>query len=151
MLIKMICGNYGALEEGVVTVKTNQSAPFEVEEKRAIQLIASGYAIQADTIGTRAEPVAEQNADQYEDQYEDQYAEVVPEEELLEYYSAQELKRKAKDLGLSTAGTKEQLINRIKDHLKLMEEDAADDNEDGEENAGEGMEAPPTLQPAEPE
>ena len=147
MLIKMICGNYGALEGGVVTVKTNQSAPFEVEEKRAMQLIASGYAIQADTIGTRAEPVAEQNADQYEDQY----AEVVPEEELLEYYSAQELKRKAKDLGLSTAGTKEQLINRIKDHLKLMEEDAADDNEDREENAGEKTEAPPTLQPAEPE
>lgn len=143
MFIKMICGNYGALEGGVVTVKTNQSAPFEVEEKRAMQLIASGYAIQVDTIGTRAEPVAEQNADQY--------AEAVPEEELLKYYSAQELKRKAKDLGLPTAGTKEQLTDRIKDHLKLMEENAADDNEDGEGDAGEGTEAPPALQPAEPE
>lgn len=143
MLIKMICGTYGLSEEGVVTAKTNRSDPFEVEEKRAMQLIASGYAIQVDAIGTRAEPVAEQS--------EDQYVETVPEEELLKNYSAQELKRKAKDLGLSIAGTKEQLINRIKDHLKLMEENAADNNEDGRENAGEGTEAPPTLQPAEPE
>ena len=147
MLIKMICGTYGALEEGGVTAKTNRSAPFEVEEEKAMQLIASGYAIQADAIGARFETAKEQNADQHEDQY----AEAVPEEELLKYYSVQELKRKAKNLGLSTAGTKEQLIERIEDHLKLMEENAADGSEDGEENAGEKTEAPPALQPAEPE
>ena len=34
MLIKILEGTFGALENGVVVAKTSRSAPFEVDEKR---------------------------------------------------------------------------------------------------------------------
>lgn len=139
MLIKMICGICGLIEEGVVTAKTNQSDPFEIEEKRAMQLIAQGYATPVGVAGEEAESTVDQHTDVGMKQLTD--------------YSTQELKKMAKNMGLSTAGTKEQLIERIEAGFKLKEENDADNHEnyDGEEDAGGDTEAPPTLQPAEPE
>lgn len=153
MLIKMICGTYGSLEDGVVTAKTNQSPPFEVEEERAMQLIASGYAL---PVGIqKSEPAAGQQAEQKSSPADAKSAEVDAEQKPLADYSYNDLKRRAKELGISAAGTKEQLAKRIEVALasEKVEDDGPDeetqDDESREEDAGE--EEPPMLQPAEPE
>ncbi len=152
MLIKMICGTYGSLEDGVVTAKTNQSPPFEVEEKRAMQLIASGYALPAEQKSGQA---AGQHAEQKPSTAVAEPAETDAEQKPLADYSYNELKKRAKELGISAAGTKEQLVERIEAALasgKKQDDDSGEepqDDESGEEDAGE--EAPPMLQPAEPE
>ncbi len=152
MLIKMICGTYGSLEDGVVTAKTNQSPPFEVEEKRAMQLIASGYALPAEQKSGQA---AGQQAEQEPSPAVTESAETDTGQKILADYSYNELKRKAKELGISAAGTKEQLVKRIEEALasgKKQDDDSGEDTQDdesGEEDAG--GEEPPMLQPAEPE
>lgn len=131
MLIKMLYGTYGALEGETVVAKSNRSAPFEVGEERAQQLIKAGYAVRAE--GIEKAPCSDIRQ--------------------IRDYSYQELKKMAKELGLPTSGTKEQLIERIAsmnsaadttgNHGREMaDEEVIPDNED------EGL---PLIQPAEPE
>lgn len=141
MLIKLLYGTYGAKEGDVIVSKTNKSDPFEVEEKRGRRLIDMGYAVQIDAGYPERE---DSNAEEGE-------KEDVPQKETvksLREYSLEDLKKQAKAMGLSTKGSKQQILERIQaeqDKNKPVEE-----NRD-EESGDDSKEEPPVLTPAEPE
>lgn len=145
MLIKLLYGACGVREGDIIVSKTSKSAPFEVEEKRGKQLIAMGYAMEIKT-GYSQEREADVEAEEKADG---------PQEEVvksLEEYSIQDLRKVAKEMNLSTAGSKQQLLNRIQaaDAAKeLTEEKLEMDSE--EETMDKSEEEPPALTPAEPE
>lgn len=142
MLIKLLCGTYGAREGNVIIAKTSNSEPFEVEEKRAEQMIAAGYARKAGNEGNFIT----------EDSHAKETEEIQPaikEEDVKDIteYSLQDLRKRAKELGLPITGSKQQIIERIQEaeNKKL----SADGQE--EENTEDSEEEPPILAPAEPE
>lgn len=135
MLIKMLCGTYGAAENETIVAKDKQSAPFEVDDKNGRRLISMGYAVEV-TAGEKDEtPIA-------------------ADKKPLEEYSYQELKKKAKELGLSTQGTAAALLDRIRESMGQTDdrkEPEEDFEEDSEGESGEEGPEPPSLEAAEPE
>lgn len=134
MLIKMLCGACSVVEEGIVTVKTNKSDAFYVEEKRGRELIKAGYAYEVkDTccLGNNSSTGTE-DAEKNKTSAED--------------YSLQELRSIAKEMGLPAGGSKTELFNRIeaaKNEENALEDEDTDKDEDAEES--------PLLTAAEPE
>lgn len=139
MLIKMLCGTYGALENETVVAKDNQSAPFEVDDKNGRRLISMGYAVEVRP-GEKKDETP-----------------IVTDEKPLEEYSYQELKKMAKELGLSANGTAAALLDRIRESIRQPEEDETDgaepeeDSDDVDEASGDDGTKPPQLEAAEPE
>lgn len=135
MLIKMICGTYGMLDDDIIVAKTNKSAPFEIEEKKGRQLIESGYAEEIKDINVSAENVDSFTMDDNQDGGTGNLSDC----------SLQDLRKQAKEKGLATTGSKQQLIERIQacENAEESREDEAAPVQSGEE--------PPILMPAEPE
>lgn len=175
MLIKMLEGTFGALENGVVVAKTSRSAPFEVDEKRGRQLVEAGYAreMRGDVQVSQELPVPDPNGEEREPGFGE--AGSAPEDpgdvrEDLSGYSFQGLRNLAKELGLKADGKKEQLLERIEAFTEGAAVSGSEEEPDGingdgtgdsdvEDGAvtadGEGDpnaadEEPPTLQPEEP-
>lgn len=137
MLIKMICGTYGAQEDGVVVAKTIRSAPFEVEEKKGRELITLGYAQEVKSINTDVK-----SADAFKTEGEQDNN-----GRNLTDYSLQDLRKLAKKKGLDTTGSKQQIIERIQSCEINSEEESRKD----EAAPVQSGEEPPVLMPAEPE
>lgn len=136
MIIKMLCGTYGAVENEMVVAKDKQSTPFEVDDKNGRRLISMGYAVEV-------RPGEEKDE-----------TPIVADEKPLEEYSYQELKKKAKELGLSTNGTTAVLLDRIRESIGQTEEDEAVEPEESDDLDGDSegdSPEPPTLEAAEPE
>ncbi len=128
MLVRMVCGAYGLRnEDGGMEVKDAQSAPFGLDEAEGERLVRMGYAVRADGTGglVRAETMK---------------ACLDPEE--LKDMSKKELEKLAKDMGLISYGTKEELIARIA---------SAEIERDGSDDDGKRTDGAPDLKPAEPE
>lgn len=149
MLIKMLCGTYGANENGIIVAKTNKSAPFYVEEKRGRELIASGYAKEVNGMLPAED-------DRHSDAGEDHGKENVGDD--LDNYSAKDLQKLAKEMGLSAGGSKKEIIDRIRksreekeDPTLPDEEPALPDEEPDGEDEGDRLEESPLLTAAEPE
>lgn len=137
MLIKMLCGTYGAVENDTVVAKDKQSAPFEVDDKNGQRLVSMGYAVEVRP-GEKKDETAE--------------PEVV---KPLEEYSYQELKKKVKELGLSTNGTAAVLLDRIRESIgQTADDETVEPEEDSDDLDGESEDDGPELpklEAAEPE
>lgn len=137
MLIKMLCGTYGAAENETIVAKDKQSVPFEVDDKNGRRLISMGYAVEVRSGEEKDETP------------------MVADEKPLEEYSYQELKKKAKELGLSTNGTAAALLDRIRESIGQTEDDeTAESEEDSDDLDGESEDDDyelPKLEAAEPE
>lgn len=144
MLIKLLCGTYGAKEGDIIISKTSESAPFEVEEKRGRQLIAMGYAREIKSSGhlDEEDAASEDTADGGEETDRKEAADT-SEGKDLEDCSIQELRKMAKEKGLPTSGNKAQLIERIVTADNDMEKPDRQEEDPGEEA--------PIFEPAEPE
>ena len=127
MLIKLLYGTCGAKEDGVIVAKTNKSAPFCVEEKRGKDLIALGYAREVKGAGPEGGNDSEYNS--------------------IDNYSIQDLRKMAKELGLSAGGSKAELIDRIME----AEKNKLSDEGFGQTNEEESSEESFSLNIAEPE
>lgn len=113
MLVKIINGNYGHYDNGIVSLKTPDSKPFELEDSKAKRIIGLGVAVKVDSSDEEpAGELTEESADETADDEEVSIKGHLDAEQLTEY-SKEELKNLAKDLGVSTSGSKEQLIDRI--------------------------------------
>lgn len=131
MFIQMICGTFGAREGDTIVAKNNKSAPFEVEKERGMQLIDLGYAKEINGLTmVDADKTAEDNGGNKEKEWED--------------YSIQELRKIAREVGVSGFGGKNQIIERIVAAGKETKKGEGKIEEDGEV-------IPPLLVPAEPE
>ncbi len=173
MLIKILEGTFGALENGVVVAKTSRSAPFEVDEKRGRQLVEAGYArkMRGDVQVSQELPVPDPNGEEREPGSGEAGSD--PEDpgdvrEELSGYSYNELRSMTRELGLKADGKKEELVDRIAAFragtLSGSEEpdgingDSAGDLDaeggvvtaDGEGDPDAADEAFPVLQPEEP-
>lgn len=103
MKIRMICGTYGYRgRNGIMEVKNKKSTPFEVEEEEGKRLIQMEYAVEVSS-----------GAVEQDEEEETEHEESGGLMEELENMSKKELEKVAKDMGLSTAGTKQDLIQRI--------------------------------------
>lgn len=148
MLIKMICGTYGAMENGLIIAKDSNSAPFEVLEEKGKRLVALGYAqeVGCDTETEVLKDAAPEAAKELE-------------EADLSDYSIQDIRRMAKEMGLSAGGNKQQIIDRMiearnnADEVQPTKEDEPDEAVEGSEDDAHDNsdEAPPALEAAEPE
>lgn len=141
MLIKLLYGTYGAEEEGIIVAKTNKSAPFCVEEKRGRALIASGYAME---IHSMYPPENSKQAVAGEDQVKSDA------KDNMDSYSLQDLRKIAKEMGLSAGGSKQEILDRIRAGEETEKVSVADEAPDNE-NSGDNMEESLLLTPAEPE
>lgn len=136
MLVRIIIdGNYGHYVNGVVIPKNKNSKPFELEDSKALRLISEGVAE-----AVNGEPVPDN-----EGELPDNDGEPVPDNEgvtghldadQLDDLSINDLRKIAKDLGVSASGSKKKLIERICD----VEVSAPADDEE-----------PPVLEAADPE
>ncbi len=157
MLIKMLQGTFGALENGAVVAKTSQSAPFEVDDVRGRQIVEAGYAreVGKDVQVSQALPVQGPKGEERETDFGENVSggeEPGSAEKALSEYSFAELRNMAKGLGMKADGKREQLEERIAAYRagqqeKSEEEDvtAVDEGDpDGED------EAFPALQPEDP-
>lgn len=139
MLVRIIIdGNYGHYVNGVVIPKNKNSKPFELEDSKALRLISEGVAE-----AVNGEPVPD-NDGELPDPFCNN-GEPVPDNEgvtgnldadQLDDLSINDLRKIAKDLGVSASGSKKKLIERICD----VEVSAPADDEE-----------PPVLEAADPE
>ncbi len=130
MRIKMTGGTYGYRNhEGIIEIKNERSAAFEVSEKEGRRLIDTGYAVPADCQSSRGVPVSEDMPESGEE------TDVYTVEQLMDM-SKRDLEKLAKDMGIASYGTKEELAERIATGTGKNTEDAED---------------VPGLMPAEPE
>ena len=139
MLVRIIIdGNYGHYVNGVVIPKNKNSKPFELEDYKALRLISEGVAE-----AVNGEPVPD-NDGELPDPFCNN-GEPVPDNEgvtghldadQLADLSINDLRKIAKDLGVSASGSKKELIERICD----VEVAAPADDEE-----------PPVLEAADPE
>lgn len=154
MLVRIIIdGNYGHYVNGVVVPKNKESKPFELEDSKALRLISEGVAeavntgdISDDKAAKVPEPTSDDDkAVNVPDPNTNNTSVNIPGPETvsghlddgsLEEYNINELRKLAKDLGVSSKGTKKELIDRISE----VEVSAPEDDEE-----------PPLLQPAVPE
>ncbi|MDO5574431.1 MAG: Rho termination factor N-terminal domain-containing protein [bacterium] len=136
MLIKMVSGTYGLRINGIVKGMTPDDDPFELEDNRARQLIATKNAIE---VISHENDIAKAESDtediEVEEQDSSDTAEVESGTEELSSYTMDELKTIAKDIGVQIPRNvkKSDLINLIKEA----------DQDEGEE--------PPILEAADPE
>ncbi len=157
MLIKMLKGTFGALENGAVVAKTSQSAPFEVDDVRGRQIIEAGYAKEMgeDVPVSKVLPVS---ASDEEGRKADSGENVSGGEEpgsaekALSEYSFAELRNMAKELGLKADGKRDKLEERIAayragEQEKSEDEDAVAVDEGDPDGADEAF---PALQPEDP-
>lgn len=144
MLIRILAGAYGHRpnpEKSYIEKKDKDSDPFEVNDKEAARLIGLGIAEMAavniekepDKISVPADPGGQ--------------------DDDLEQLSIQKLRKMAKDLGLPADGSKSVLAGKIRNALKIQEdqEESDDPEEEGDETDTSDREAPPVLQAADPE
>jgi hypothetical protein len=157
MLIKMLQGTFGALENGAVVAKTSQSAPFEVDDVRGRQLVEAGYAreVGKDVQVSQALPVQGPKGEERETDSGENVSEKGEPgnaEKALSEYSFTELRNMAKEMGLKADGKKEQLEERIAAHRAGQQEKSEEEDviavDEGDPD-GEG-EAFPALQPEDP-
>lgn len=134
MLIKMLCGTFGAIEDGIIVVKTNKSGPFCVEEKRGRELIEAGYAQEVKDTCYPEDITGVKGA--------------VEDKTSVDDYSLQELRNMAKEMGLPAGGGKTEIFDRIE--MARKKKETVPEDEDIEE-ADEGAEESPLLKAAEPE
>ncbi len=157
MLIRILQGTFGALENGAVVAKTSQSDPFEVDDVRGRQLIEAGYAKEMgeDVPVSKVSPVSAPDEEGRKADFGENVSggeEPGSSEKALSEYSFAELRNMAKELGMKADGKREQLEERIAAYRagqqeKSEEEDvtAVDEGDpDGED------EAFPALQPEDP-
>ena len=139
MLVRIIIdGNYGHYVNGVVIPKNKNSKPFELEDSKALRLISEGVAE-----AVNGEPVPD-NDGELPDPFCNN-GEPVPDNEgvtghldadQLDDLSINDLRKIAKDLGVSASGSKKELIKKICD----VEVSAPAEDEE-----------PPVLEAADPE
>ena len=147
MLVRIIIdGNYGHYVNGVVIPKNKNSKPFELEDSKALRLISEGVAE-----AVNGEPVPD-NEGELPDPFcndgepvPDNDGVTVPDNEgvtgnldadQLDDLSINDLRKIAKDLGVSASGSKKELIKKICD----VEVSAPAEDEE-----------PPVLEAADPE
>lgn len=125
--IIIVLGGYGYQRnpEGPVDLITKKDGPIEVSDAEAERLVKIGVAKYA------AESVQTLNED-----------EPLNEDDPLKDVTLNELRARAKELGLSGAGSKVELYERIK---------AAEESQETQEEIEEDNEEPPVLAAAEPE
>lgn len=119
-------GTYGyrpSLSGPVIPVSHKEGKPIELSDAEADRIVGLGIAKYAN--GKVAED-QEGNFDQDD----------------LSTYAYNDLKKLAKDMGLSASGSKEELIKRISEEKVLIQADTKEENDNEE---------PPVLEAAEPE
>lgn len=142
MKVKMTSGTYGHHNKnGHLEIKDSKSAPFELPDEEAVRLINMGRAVeslpaagQPDMMKAHLEPA--------------QFADM----------SKKDLMKLAEEMGLSSSGSKSELIARITEaEVEVTgtedEEGKESEDEDGTESDGmteDGGEGP-NLTPADPE
>lgn len=149
MLIRILQGTFGALENGAVVAKTSQSAPFKVDDARGRQLIEDGYAreVGEDVPVPGILPASDPDEEKLEtDSGENVSGREEPGDagKALSEYSFAELRNMAKELGLKADGKREQLEERIAANRDGQREKSE------EEDATAVDEAFPALQPEDP-
>lgn len=165
MLVRIIIdGNYGHYVNGVIVPKNKNSIPFELEDSKALRLISEGVAEAVNT-GDISDDKAAKVPEATSDDKAAKVPEPTPDDKVvnvpapntndtsgnipgsetvpghldggsLEEYNINELRKLAKDLGVSSKGTKKELIERISE----VEVSAPEDDEE-----------PPVLEAAAPE
>lgn len=132
MKVRMISGTYGYRNKnGHLETKDAKSAPFELEEEEAVRLINMGRAVEILSTETAPQP-GMMKAHLEPTQFEDM--------------DKKELVKLAKEMGLPSSGSKEELIARITAaEVEITESD--DEDTDGNADNSEV----PDLKPAEPE
>lgn len=131
--IIIVLGGYGYQRnpEGPVDLITKKDGPIEVSDAEAERLVKIGVAKYA------AESVQTLNEDEPLNE-----GEPLNEDDPLKDVTLNELRARAKELGLSGAGSKVELYERIK---------AAEESQETQEEIEEDNEEPPVLAAAEPE
>ena len=127
MLVKIICGSYGHrpnADEPRVVRKDSKSLPFELNDEEAKRIIGLG-------IAEACNP-------------DDKLSQMT--EEKLMSLDFNEMRKLAKEYGLDSKGTKEQLFVRLKEAF-LKEDDS--NGEDGDVFVDD-EEAPPQFEAQEP-
>jgi len=123
MRICITRGIYGFRQDGGMVEKTNRSAPFEVEDEEGRRLILLGVAREVHCGGKENRipdtPLAGEGGP-------DSQAEDTP-PDGLENMSFSELRKAAKELGIKGSGSREELIERLRQCPEWKED------EDGEE------------------
>lgn len=133
MKIQIIKGVYGHTEQGIVVPKSKNSEPFEVEDKRAKELIADGIAIKASELKSEADKpiryreslapvknVKEKGEESSTEAQKDENENPDTPENTIEYSMAnkkEELLKIAEDLGVDIPDpdntTKQQIIDLL--------------------------------------
>lgn len=137
MLVKIIRGTYGHRpnpEESRVLRKDSKSPAFELNDAEAERLIALEVAVACKT-----EEIAETKAVKISSMTE---AEIMS----LDF---NDMRKLAKEHGLDTKGTKEELAFRLKE--AFLKKDSFEENEEGDEDIFvDDEEIPPELEAQEP-
>ncbi|MCM1388080.1 MAG: hypothetical protein NC231_12190 [Bacillus sp. (in: Bacteria)] len=134
MLVKIIRGTYGHRpdkNEPRIVKKDKDSPAFELDDKEALRLIALG--------------VAETSASGKMPETEDIESEQMTEKYIMSL-EFNDLRKLAKEKGLDSKGTKEELTNRLK--AAFLKDDAEED--DAEDVFADDDEVPPELEAQEP-
>lgn len=134
MLVKIVCGTYGHRpnkNEPRVIRKDSESPAFELEDEEAKRIIALGVA----------------KACNPQESYETEDVKLphMTEDEIMSL-DFNEMRKLAKEYGLDSKGTKEELLYRLKE-VFLKESDS---NEDDEDVFMDEDEMPPQLEAQEP-
>lgn len=145
--VKIIVGTYGYMKNGTppVDLIDKNCEPIEVSDEEAARLINLGVAKAAEpTPAPAAAPAPESKGTETPTPEVPMVTGHLDAESLKEY-SYNDLKKLAKDLGLSAKGSKEELIERIA--ATEVEYPEAEDTEDEEVDTEE----PPVLNAVDPE
>ena len=123
-------GAYGYMPDKngpVISIDYKYGKPISLSDEEADRIVGLGIAKYADT-----KDVGENEGN------------IDPDD--LSTYAYNDLKKLAKEMGLSAAGSKEELIKRISDEKVVIPSDAEVDETENDDN-----EEPPVLEAAEPE
>ena len=128
MKICITRGIYGFRQNGCVVEKTSSSAPFDVDDEEGKRLIVLNVAREVAPGGNRREvSVSMEN----EEEGFGDCPENVPEDEL-ENMPFSELRQMAKELGVKGSGSREELIERLREHIACTESEEDEELDESE-------------------
>lgn len=112
MRIRMICGSYGYRSNGVMESKDARSGSFEVDGEEGLRLVEMGYAVQEESLGD-GELSGDGTGPGSGDTQEGTEKTGIHTAGQLMDMNKRELEKLAKDMGIASYGTKEELVKRI--------------------------------------
>ena len=128
MRVRITRGIYGFMESGHLVEKTNRSAPFEVDEDEGKRLIMLNVAKQVSADSCFEEAFVPDENEETEGKESRDAGENGP-GDALEDMALEELRAMAKEMGVKRSGSREELIERLRQCLESEGEEALDESD----------------------